>query len=77
MRAIVQDRYGPSSVLRMQDVPVPEPAPDEVLVAVHAASMHADVWHAVTGAPMVLRVMGSGLRRPKQPFQGSTSPERW
>jgi NADPH:quinone reductase-like Zn-dependent oxidoreductase len=70
MRAIVQDRYGPSSVLRMQDVPVPEPAPDEVLVAVHAASMHADVWHAVTGAPMVLRVMGSGLRRPKQPIPG-------
>ena len=70
MRAIVQDRYGPSSVLRLQDVPVPEPAPDEVLVAVHAASMHADVWHAVTGAPMVLRVMGSGLRRPKQPIPG-------
>jgi NADPH:quinone reductase-like Zn-dependent oxidoreductase len=70
MRAIVQDRYGPSSVLRMQEVPVPQVAPDEVLVAVHAASMHADVWHAVTGAPRILRVMGSGLRRPKQPIPG-------
>jgi NADPH:quinone reductase-like Zn-dependent oxidoreductase len=70
MKAIVQDRYGPSSVLRMADVPVPGIAPDEVLVAVHAASMHADVWHAVTGVPRALRLMGSGLRRPKQPIPG-------
>jgi NADPH:quinone reductase-like Zn-dependent oxidoreductase len=70
MKAIVQDRYGPSSVLRLRDLPVPEIEPDEVLVEVHAASMHADVWHAVTGTPLVLRVMGSGLRRPKQPVPG-------
>jgi NADPH:quinone reductase-like Zn-dependent oxidoreductase len=70
MKAIVQDRYGPSSVLRLADVPVPQAAPDEVLVAVRAASMHADVWHAVTGSPYALRLMGSGLRRPKQPIPG-------
>ena len=70
MKAIVQDRYGPSSVLRMAEVPVPGIEPDEVLVAVHAASMHADVWHAVTGVPRVLRLMGSGLRRRKQPIPG-------
>jgi NADPH:quinone reductase-like Zn-dependent oxidoreductase len=70
MKAIVQDRYGPSSVLRMADMPVPEIAADEVLVAVHAASMHADIWHAVTGVPYALRLMGSGVRRPKQPIPG-------
>lgn len=70
MKAIVQDRYGPSTVLRLADVPVPELAPDEVLVEVHAASMHADIWHAVTGTPYALRLMGSGLRRPKQPIPG-------
>ena len=70
MRAVVQDRYGPSSVLRLADIPVPAVLPDEVLVAVQAASMHADVWHAVTGSPRVLRLMGSGLRRPKQPVPG-------
>ena len=32
MKAIVQDRYGPSSVLRVADMPVPEIAADEVLV---------------------------------------------
>ena len=70
MKAIVQDRYGPSSVLRVADVPVPGIAADEVLVAVHAASMHADIWHAVTGVPYALRLMGSGVRRPKQPIPG-------
>jgi NADPH:quinone reductase-like Zn-dependent oxidoreductase len=70
MKAIVQDRYGPSSVLRVADMPVPEVATDEVLVAVHAASMHADIWHAVTGVPYALRLMGSGVRRPKQPIPG-------
>jgi NADPH:quinone reductase-like Zn-dependent oxidoreductase len=70
MKAIVQDRYGSSTVLRLADVPVPEIAPDEVLVDVRAASMHADVWHAVTGTPYALRLMGSGLRRPKQPIPG-------
>ena len=60
MKAIVQDRYGPSSVLRVADMPVPEIAADEVLVAVHAASMHADIWHAVTGVPYALRTDGLG-----------------
>lgn len=70
MRAIVQDRYGSSNALRLADVPTPSIRPDELLVRVHAASMHADVRHAVTGDPLVLRVMGSGLRRPKQPIPG-------
>jgi NADPH:quinone reductase-like Zn-dependent oxidoreductase len=70
MKAIVQDSYGPSSVLRLADLPVPALADDEVLVAVRAASMHADVWHAVTGVPYALRLMGSGLRRPRQPIPG-------
>jgi NADPH:quinone reductase-like Zn-dependent oxidoreductase len=70
MKAIVQDRYGTSAVLRLADVPVPAVAADEVLVEVRAASMHADVWHAVTGTPYALRLMGSGLRRPKQPIPG-------
>ncbi len=71
VRAIVQDRYGPSDVLRLAEVSTPPIRPDEVLVRVHAASMHADVRHAVTGDPLVVRVMGSGLRRPKQPIPGN------
>lgn len=44
---------------------------DEVLVRVRAASMHADVWHVVTGRPYVLRLMGAGLRRPKTLVPGT------
>ena len=71
MRAVVQDRYGaPHEVLHLREIDTPTPAPDEVLVRVRAASVHADVWHVVTGYPRVLRLMGAGLRKPKQPIPG-------
>ncbi|TXH42251.1 MAG: NAD(P)-dependent alcohol dehydrogenase [Actinobacteria bacterium] len=66
MRAVVQDKYGePADVLSVRDVPRPVAGPGEVLVRVHASSVHADVWHAVSGQPYVLRLMGSGVRAPK------------
>lgn len=72
MRAIVQTEYGPyGQVLRMQEVPRPVPGPGQALVRVRATSVHADVWHAVTGVPYVLRLMGSGVRAPHQPIPGT------
>lgn len=68
---MLQDRYGPVSRLRCGEVPVPGVAADEVLVRVHAASVHPDVWHVVTGRPAVLRLMGSGLREPQEHVPGS------
>ncbi|MCZ3388769.1 MAG: NAD(P)-dependent alcohol dehydrogenase [Actinomycetia bacterium] len=65
MKAIVQRAYGSDEVLRLEDVPVPSVGAGEVLVRVHAASLHADIWHVVTGRPYVMRLMGGGLRRPK------------
>jgi len=71
MRAVVQDRYGAvDEVLHLREVPVPEVADDEVLVAVRAASVHPDVWHVVTGRPYVLRLMGSGMHRPRHRIPG-------
>lgn len=71
MRAVVQDGYGaPDQVLHVREVDIPEPAPDEVRVRVRAASVNPDVWHAVTGYPRVMRLMGAGLRSPKQPIPG-------
>lgn len=44
MRAVVIDGYGGPDVLRVQYVPAPEPAPDEILVDVHATALNrADV----------------------------------
>jgi len=34
-------------------------------------SLHADVWHAMRGVPYVLRIMGSGLRKPKHLVPGT------
>ena len=71
MKAIVQDGYGPADeVLRLAEVDKPTPAADEVLVRVRAAAVHADVWHVVNGFPYVMRLMGSGLSKPKNPIPG-------
>jgi NADPH:quinone reductase-like Zn-dependent oxidoreductase len=71
MKAIVQDRYGSTDVLDLREIDTPTPKDDEVLVRVRATSVHPDVWHAMRGVPFVLRIMGSGLRRPKNPVPGT------
>ena len=71
MRAIVQGRYGSVDDLSLSEVSRPEPAADEVLVRVRAASVHPDVWHVVAGRPVVLRLMGSGVRRPRERVPGT------
>ena len=71
MKAIVQGRYGSPDVLELREIDEPVVKDDEVLVRVRAASVHPDVWHAMRGVPYVLRIMGSGLRRPKNPVPGT------
>jgi NADPH:quinone reductase-like Zn-dependent oxidoreductase len=71
VKAIVQERYGSPDDLELKDVASPVVREDEVLIRVRAASLHADVWHAVRGQPYVLRIMGAGLRRPKNPVPGT------
>jgi NADPH:quinone reductase-like Zn-dependent oxidoreductase len=71
MLAIVQDRYGPPDVLVLRDVPRPPVRERHVLVRVRAASVHPDVWHVLRGRPYVLRVMGAGVRRPRNPVPGT------
>jgi NADPH:quinone reductase-like Zn-dependent oxidoreductase len=57
--------------LRCAELPAADIEADEVLVEVHAASVHPDVWHVVNGRPAVLRLMGAGLRAPKQRVPGT------
>ncbi|MBE8523505.1 NAD(P)-dependent alcohol dehydrogenase [Amycolatopsis sp. H6(2020)] len=70
MKAIVQDRYGNPGVLEPRDIARPAPGPGEVLVRVHAAGVDPGVWHLTTGQPYVLRLLGFGLRAPKNPVRG-------
>jgi NADPH:quinone reductase-like Zn-dependent oxidoreductase len=72
MRAIVQDKYGsPDDVLELREIDKPVVKDDEVLVRVHAASVHPDVWHVVRGRPYALRLMGAGLLKPKNSVPGT------
>lgn len=72
MRAVVQTGYGePSEVLEVRELDGPPAGDAQVLVRVRAASVHPDVWHVVVGLPRVLRLMGSGLRRPKDVVPGT------
>lgn len=69
MRAAVLDRYGQPEVLRIEEVDRPVPAPDEVLVRVHAATVNRNdcSWRRAT--PFVQRAM-SGWRGPKARILG-------
>ena len=71
MNAIVQDRYGrPDEVLRLDELAVPVPKDDEVLVRIHAASIHVGDLVAIGGEPLIAR-MATGLRRPKNRVPGT------
>jgi NADPH:quinone reductase-like Zn-dependent oxidoreductase len=64
VRAVVHDRFGPPEVLRLEDVPDPVPADDEVLVRVHATTVNQTDCHARRARPFVWRFM-IGFFRPK------------
>jgi NADPH:quinone reductase-like Zn-dependent oxidoreductase len=70
MKAIVQDRYGPTDVLETRDIDRPEIGDSEVLVRVHAASVHLGDWILMTGTPFVMR-FATGVRKPKNPVPGT------
>ena len=69
MMALVQDEYGGLEVLKVAEVPVPQPGPGEVLVKVRAASINEWDQGLMRGTPIVNRT--SGLRRPRRRTLGS------
>lgn len=69
MRAVVYDKYGPPSVLRLDDIPAPSPAAGQVLVQVAATSINRSDWETLRGSPMYARLVG--LRSPKRHTLGS------
>ncbi len=72
MKAIIQEKYGPSNqVLQYKDFDQPRAGDREVVVKVKAASVHPDVWHVVTGRPFILRLMGAGFWKPKDKIPGT------
>jgi NADPH:quinone reductase-like Zn-dependent oxidoreductase len=70
MKAVIQSRYGGPEILELQDVERPQVADGEVLVRVHAASIHIGDWILMSGKPYLMR-MATGLRKPKNPIPGT------
>lgn len=70
MRAVTQRAYGSADVLDVTRIERPGIAADEVLVEVEAAGLDRGVWHLMTGRPYLMRVLGFGLTRPKNPVLG-------
>jgi NADPH:quinone reductase-like Zn-dependent oxidoreductase len=71
MKAIVQRRYGGAEALELTTVDCPRIEGHQVLVRVRAAGVDRGAYHLMRGLPYVVRLMGTGLRRPKQPVPGT------
>jgi len=64
MKAIIYCDYGLANV-KLEEVEKPVPNDDQILVRVRAASVNPYDWHFVEGTPKILRMIGVGLRKPK------------
>ncbi|MBD3921961.1 NAD(P)-dependent alcohol dehydrogenase [Paenibacillus sp. PR3] len=69
MRALVYDRYGLPDVLRIEEVEKPIPKENEVLIAVHAASLNSWDLDLLTGKPLVNRL--GAMRKPRYRILGA------
>lgn len=65
MKAVVCTGYGPPEVLKVQEVSKPKPGDDEVLIRIHAASVHIGDTRIRRADPFFVRLI-FGLTRPKK-----------
>jgi NADPH:quinone reductase-like Zn-dependent oxidoreductase len=71
MKAVIQTKYGVPDVLKLEEVEKPVPKDQQVLIKVHAASINAMDWRGLGGKPIIIRMMGGGFLKPKNPRMGS------
>ncbi|NEQ50908.1 MAG: NAD(P)-dependent alcohol dehydrogenase [Leptolyngbya sp. SIO3F4] len=71
MKAIVQDEYGSTDVLKLEEIDKPVLQDDQVLVRVYASSVNAGDWHLMRGTPFLIRLMFGGISKPKIRTLGS------
>lgn len=71
MKAMIRHRYGSPDVLRLEEVPIPIPGDDDVLIKVHAASVNAADLEILRADPLYVRLVGFGLFSPKIKILGS------
>jgi NADPH:quinone reductase-like Zn-dependent oxidoreductase len=71
MKAIYRTTYGSADVLELREVDKPVPKGNEVLIKVHAASVNPLDWHLLRGDPVLIRLMGYGIFKPKHSVLGA------
>jgi NADPH:quinone reductase-like Zn-dependent oxidoreductase len=72
MKAAMYRKFGlPTEVFELLEVDKPGYAENEVLVKVHAASVQFADWAFTRGKPFIVRLIGAGLFKPKNPILGS------
>jgi len=69
MKAVIHEKFGIDAV-EFREVPVPTIGDDQVLLQVRAASVNPIEWYETYGPPF-LRLLGGGLRHPKDPQLGA------
>ena len=73
MKAAVRQVYGPPEVLVLEEVATPEPADDEILIGVRAASINLGDWELLTGRPRFISVLAHLFSRKQRYHFASTS----
>jgi NADPH:quinone reductase-like Zn-dependent oxidoreductase len=76
MKAIVYEKYGPPEVLQLKEIEKPTPKDDEVLIRIHATTVHRGdtrMRSLVIPGPrwqLLLARVALGIRRPKRAILG-------
>lgn len=71
MKAIVYENYGSPDELQLKDIAKPAPKENELLIRIKASSINSRDWRLLRASPFVVRLMGQGLLKPKNPILGA------
>jgi NADPH:quinone reductase-like Zn-dependent oxidoreductase len=71
MKAILLLEYGSPDVLQLAEAEKPVPKDHQVLVKVRSASVNALEWRGFAMPSLLVRLLGGGLRKPKDPRLGA------
>lgn len=70
MKAAIRTKYGLPELLKIQEVDLPTPNDNEVLVKVYATTVSRTDNHLLEGTPFIMRLF-SGLFKPRLPITGT------
>lgn len=69
MKAIIYEKYGTTDELELNEIDIPYPQNNEVLVKVHAVSVNSWDWDLLRGKPFLTRL--GGMIKPKHRILGA------